>query len=131
MTRRFSAGVGRAALKRAGVDVHPGDLGSELEADYAQAIHLAGLPAPEREVKCAPGREWRSDFVWPDARLIVECEGGTYSGGRHTRGKGFEDDARKYNTLTLLGWRVLRVTGAHVTSGEAVAWTEQGLRGEA
>lgn len=40
----------------------------------------------------------------------MECEGGVYRAGRHTRGQGFENDCRKYNTLTCLGYRVLRFT---------------------
>lgn len=123
----FAKGISRQALERAGVDVQPGDLGSELEQAFAQALHLAGLPQPQREVRCVPGRDWRSDFVWPEQRVIFETEGGTFSGGRHTRGKGFEEDCRKYNSLTLLGWRVFRVTGAHIESGEALAWVEQAL----
>ena len=125
----FARGVSRDALKAAGIEVKPGDFGSDLEAALANAVHLAGLPRPEREAEIVPGRKWRSDFFWPDARLIVECEGGTYSGGRHVRGKGFAEDAAKYNHLTLLGYRVIRVTGAHIASGEAVRWIEWGLEG--
>ena len=123
----FVKGVSRQALERAGIEVKPGDLSSSLEQAFAQAIHFAGLPQPQREVRCVPGREWRSDFVWPEQRVIFEIEGGTYSGGRHTRGKGFEEDCRKYNALTLAGWRVFRVTGAHIESGEALKWVEEAL----
>ncbi|CAM3664554.1 hypothetical protein [Deinococcus frigens] len=124
----FRKGISRKALERGGVDVRPGDLGSDLEGELVSAVHLAGLPAPEREVELVEGRKWRSDLVWRAARVIFEVEGGTQSGkSRHSRGKGFADDCRKYNELTIRGWKVLRVTGEHISSGEAVAWIERAL----
>ena len=68
-----------------------------------------------------PGRMWRPDFCWIEERLVVEIEGGSWSGGRHTRGQGFEDDCHKYNTLTLAGWMVLRFTSAMLFDGTAGA----------
>ena len=62
--------------------------------------------------------------------LAVEVEGGSWSGGRHTSGAGFAADCEKYNEATLRGWRVLRVTGAHVKSGAAVEWLRRAV-GEA
>lgn len=129
MSRRTSASIPPEYLARHGIEVKPGDYGSDLEGTLAQVVMLAGLPTPEREAQLVPGRAYRCDFVWRDARLIVECEGGTHSQGRHTRGKGFEEDCRKYAQLTLLGWRVIRVTGAHIKSGEALKWIEWGLEG--
>jgi len=65
-------------------------------------------------------RLWRFDFSWPwnwplvstrkPFALAVEIEGGVYTQGRHTRGKGFEADCEKYNTAQALGWSVLRYT---------------------
>jgi very-short-patch-repair endonuclease len=69
-----------------------------------------GLPEPEREYRFASPRRWRFDFAWPAQRVAVECDGGTYSGGRHTRGDGYRRDAEKLNAAAALGWRVFRVT---------------------
>lgn len=74
------------------------------------------------------GRAWRFDFAWPEYMLAVECEGGTYSGGRHTRGDGFERDADKYNAASLAGWAVLRFTGDRIESGAAIEVIEVALR---
>jgi len=67
-------------------------------------------PEPEREYRFAPPRRWRFDFAWPDAMVAVECEGGTWSRGRHVRGGGFERDCAKYNAAALAGWTVVRLT---------------------
>lgn len=41
--------------------------------------------------------------------VALEVEGGVFTGGRHTRGGGFVGDMEKYNTATIMGWRILRV----------------------
>lgn len=87
------------------------------------AVHLRcyGIPY-EREYLFAAeiGRKFRADFAFPDARLLVEIEGGTWSNGRHSRGYGFELDCEKYNIATYLGWRLLRYSTDMVTGGGAI-----------
>lgn len=83
------------------------------------------LPAPLEEYRFHPKRRWRFDFAWPDKMIAVEVEGGTFTGGRHTRGKGFEQDCEKYCEATLLGWRVLRFTTKQVNSGYALGSVER------
>ncbi len=68
-----------------------------------------GLSAPVAELQFEPLRRWRFDYSWPEAKIALEVEGGIWSGGRHTRGKGFIGDMAKYNHAARLGWRVLRV----------------------
>jgi very-short-patch-repair endonuclease len=108
---------------------------SHLEDTLARQLTQAGLPTPEREHRFAPPRKWRLDFAWPEHRIAIEVDGGTYSGGRHTRGKGFEADCEKTNTATLQGWLLLRVTGAMVRDGRALRTAEkameQATRGQA
>jgi len=101
---------------------------SALEAKMALHIRAYKLPEPEIEYQFHPQRRWRFDFAWPDALVAVECEGGTWSGGRHVRGAGFEADARKYAAAMLRGWRVFRVTDAHIDSGEAIEWVSAALK---
>jgi hypothetical protein len=59
--------------------------------------------------------------------LAVEIQGGIYTGGRHSRAKGYNNDCEKHNEAILLGWRLLLVTTDHVSSGEALAWIERAL----
>ena len=93
---------------------------SQLEELFAVQIKLDKLPKPVRELQFADGRKWRFDFAWPEHKLAAECEGGHWSGGRHTRGSGFEADCEKYNAAILLGWQVLRYTRKMIETGQAV-----------
>ena len=58
---------------------------SKLEELMSRQLEEAGIEF-EREQMLIPGRKFRFDFVLPQSCLIVECEGGTWSGGRHTSG---------------------------------------------
>lgn len=99
----------------------------DASADYLFQLKVAGLPLPEFEFKFHEERLWRADFAWPDSMLIVEYEGGIFTGGRHTRGVGYENDCHKYNQATLLGYRVIRITAGMVKSGVALEITERAL----
>ena len=100
---------------------------SALEETLALHIRAVGLPEPIREYKFDPKRRWRADFAWPEIMLLVEVEGGHWTGGRHTRGAGFENDCEKYNEAALFGWRVLRLTSTHIKTGEALAWITRAM----
>ena len=63
-----------------------------------------------KEFKFHPKRRWRFDYAIPEHRIALEVEGGVWTGGRHTRPQGFLGDIEKYNTATLMGWRVFRTT---------------------
>ena len=90
-------------------------------------IRQTGLPEPVTEFVFAPPRRWRFDICWPARRVAVEVDGGTWSVGRHTRGKGFEDDAIKCNAAVELGWRVFRYTTGLVIADEAIIQLERVL----
>ena len=98
---------------------------SEPEAAMLFAICAVGLPEPEHEHRFSPPRRWRFDFAWSDRLLAVECEGGTWSEGRHVRGAGFEADCEKYADAALDGWLVLRVTTAMIEDGRALELIER------
>ena len=63
-----------------------------------------------KEFKFHPTRRWRFDYAIPEHKIAVEVEGGVWTNGRHTRPQGFLGDIEKYNTATLMGWRVFRTT---------------------
>lgn len=70
---------------------------------------------------------FRFDFSYPKSMVAVEVEGGTWVGGRHTTGKGFESDCVKYNLAAIDGWLVIRVTAAMIADGRAVEFIQQAL----
>ena len=94
--------------------------GSKGEDALAAQLLAAGVGF-EREQLLIPGRRFRFDFVITGSDLVIEVEGGTWSGGRHTSGVGFRSDCFKYNKALELGYRVLRYTTDMVTKGEAIA----------
>jgi len=101
------------------------------------------LPEPTPQfffARLSLGRQWRSDFAWPERMLLVEVEGGImpyrdpHTGvyrerGRHLTISGFTEDCDKYNAAAMLGYRVLRFTSQMVTDGVAI-WTIQQALGE-
>lgn len=104
---------------------------SELEDRLAFHIKATGLPKPEREFMFATGigRKWRADFAFPDRKLLVEIEGGSWVNGAHSRGLHFQSDCDKYNHAVMLGWKVLRFTTDDVTHGRAIAMLERVFKG--
>jgi very-short-patch-repair endonuclease len=84
--------------------------------EEAFALHCrAEKLTPEREWTFHPKRKWRFDFAWPALKLALEVEG-----RRHLTYAGFIEDCGKYNTATMMGWRVLRYTPAMVMAGTAI-----------
>ena len=76
----------------------------------------------EREYVFHPTRRWRFDLAFLHEKVAVECEGGGFVAGRHSRGAGLEADSAKYAEALCLGWRVLRVTPRQIQTGQAAAW---------
>ena len=87
----------------------------------------AGVPPFIQQHKFHPTRKWASDFAWPKRHLIVEVEGATWAGGRHTSGAGFAKDCIKYNSATLMGYKVLRFTSNQIKDGSALVTILQAL----
>lgn len=83
------------------------------------ALSAAWLPAPEVEVLFVPGRDWRADLAWPDRGLLVEVQGGTFSGGAHTRGVGYSRDCERLAEAHLLGWRMFWLPTDWITKQHA------------
>lgn len=82
-----------------------------------------------REYKFHPRRKWHVDFALPAENpwLLVEVEGGSWIGGRHTTGVGFENDVEKYNEALMLGFLVLRVVPRQISNGKALDWIRKAL----
>jgi len=92
---------------------------SQLEDALNYQFKLVKL-FPEKEHRFHPTRRWRFDFAFIKEKLAVEVEGGIYANGRHSRGKGFENDLDKYSEAMKLGWQVYRCSHRLINSGEAL-----------
>jgi len=89
-----------------------------LRAEMGFVAGSADTPV-DYEVRFHPIRKWRFDVAFPDVKIALEIEGAVWTHGRHTRGAGFLGDMEKYNTATLMGWRILRCTWDDVMEGKA------------
>ncbi|WP_180171424.1 hypothetical protein [Acinetobacter sp. YH12023] len=97
---------------------------NEFEAKLARELKALKIDF-EQEFKFHPSRKWRADFHLKGRMILVEVEGGIWSGGRHTRGKGYIGDMEKYNAATMLGYQVIRFSTEQVKSGLAIQQIEK------
>lgn len=103
------------------VKTHQGEsIGESLLANQLRVLKISF----EQEYKFHPKRKWRADFHIMGKKILVEVEGGVWSGGRHTRGKGYIGDMEKYNAAVVMGYQVLRFSTEQVKSGLAVQQIE-------
>ena len=76
-------------------------------------FHWQRLEGPKprlvRQAKIIPDRQFAFDFVFPDALVAVDLDGGTF-GNRsgHNSGAGIERGYEKCNLAAAIGWCVLR-----------------------
>jgi len=88
---------------------------SDLEASFAlywRVLHPQ-LPLPQTQYQGIEGRRFRFDFAWPESKVAVECQGGTWAEGQkrgHTRGSMYEKDCEKLALATAQGWSVFYLT---------------------
>lgn len=97
---------------------------SEGEVILANALRALKIEF-EQEFKFHPTRKWRADFHLKGKKILVEVEGGIWSNGRHTRGKGYLEDLEKYNAATMMGYQVIRFSTEQVKSGKAIEQIEK------
>jgi hypothetical protein len=81
---------------------------SKLEEDFIAFCDRRGIPRPEVNV----GIEgYECDFVWREARLIVETDGGA----AHSTSRARERDPIRDADLQIAGWRVIRLTSMRLS----------------
>src|SRR5690606_18149941 len=97
---------------------------SEGEVKLATALKALKIVF-EQEVKFHPERKWNAAFHLVGKKILVEVEGGIWSGDRHTRGKGYIGDMEKYNAATMMGFQVIRFSTDQVKSGLAIQQIEK------
>ena len=86
---------------------------SELEDRFLRVVREAGLPEPVRQLNAGDERRWigRVDFVYPEAKLIIELDGRK----THTAQLDLEADQARDAGLIAAGWRPMRVRVRRLT----------------
>lgn len=103
----------------------------ELQFSALWGVRYPELP-PTREHVLPVWQEWaqelkrrgrrrrsvpmRADFAWPDARVALELQGGTWVTGGHSTGQGIERDAIKALLAQSDGWALVAFTDAMLRS---------------
>lgn len=71
-------------------------------------------------------RGYTADFYFPPmgqkSALLIEVDGQVWFKGGHTSGTGYSEDRVRDAEAMCCGYRTLRVTTGHVTSGQALQW---------
>ena len=105
---------------------------AKFEEALLASSTMFGWGPIEFEFKFHPVRKWRADYAFPSAKLLMEVEGGFFSGGRHSRGGGAVKDMEKYNMAEIMGYHILRFIPSQVEKLEALgsigAWFSQNKR---
>lgn len=101
-----------------------------LEEALAFALRVHKLDAGMvRQFKPFDDVGYAFDFAWPhgDVQVLVEVQGGIWSGGAHVRPQGVLRDMDKLNRAACAGYVVIQVAGEHIKSGKAVEWIREAL----
>ncbi|MFT4216555.1 MAG: type IV toxin-antitoxin system AbiEi family antitoxin domain-containing protein [Micropruina sp.] len=111
----------RHGIKRARIMAELADPRSESPGESLSrvAIWRLGLPAPAVQFEIAiGGRTYRTDFAWPDLRVVGEFDGKVKYGALLRPGESADDvvmrEKRREADLRAAGWWVVRWTYADV-----------------
>ncbi|MGD9735411.1 MAG: hypothetical protein AB7V58_07390 [Solirubrobacterales bacterium] len=126
--RRHRGRRGVARLRLVFDQIHPETkrTRSELEALFLAMCVTAALPTPEVNVMVEVGdeRPLEVDFLWRDARLIIEADSRRF----HDTDSAFLTDRQREQKLQLAGWRVSHCTWEQVEfEPRSLAATVRGL----
>ena len=66
-----------------------------------------GGPELETEYQFYSERGWRADYKVVGQMVLIEVDGGIWTGGRHVNPKGFIEDSLKKNMAALMGYAVI------------------------
>lgn len=99
------AGQGQTVPPALKPGAKPDGVTSEGEEAFVGLYRLLkpAFPMPERQYQL---RVWTIDFAFPDHKILIEIEGVS-----HRLPPRYYNDIWKYNTLSLEGWTLLRITG--------------------
>ncbi len=101
-------------------------LGEMMASDLEHALYfelkrngLKGFVCERSFSGLSGGRKWRFDVCFIKEMVAIEVMGGLYSNGKHSRERGFANDAEKSAEAQLMGWTVIAVTPGMLRDGDA------------
>lgn len=105
---------------------------SKLEEKVARDLRALGLmEGCQTQYRFHPTRKWLIDFAFPERRVALEVNGGTYLQGKrrgaHSRPVRQRQDYEKWTTASLMGWTLLLVDSVDVKKGRHVELVLQAL----
>lgn len=103
-------------------------MASRLEDAFEHQLITNGLTGYVREYMAIPKRKFRFDFAYPKEKLLIEIQGGVWSGGAHGRGSGITRDYEKLNLAMKHDWHVLQFDTRMVKNREAIELTKDILK---
>jgi hypothetical protein len=89
---------------------------SPIVVAWFAAHGLTAVP----EFRFCPTRKWRFDFAFPESMVALECQGGLFTNGRHSRGAALLKEHEKLNEAAALGWRVLFTTPDQICMSDTI-----------
>lgn len=101
---------------------------SDLEEVFDFQLRASGFKDFVREYKAIPRRKYLFDFAFPEDKLLIEIQGGVWSGGAHGRPVGIVRDYEKTNLAAKAGYHVLQFDTKMVMNGKAIEFTEETLK---
>ena len=82
---------------------------SALEVLAARMLRTSDLPRPERQVDVvAFGEKFRLDFAWPEAKVVLECDGKKWHAFEHDRERWSAIVAATKFHIVWATWRRLK-----------------------
>lgn len=99
---------------------------SKLEAEFEKQLRDTGYDrGMVMEHVFHPTRRWRLDFGFPLLRVGIECHGGLWSRGAHSRPQGIINDMEKAAEAAVLGWVVIAGSGNCIKNGRLLDVTQR------
>jgi hypothetical protein len=99
---------------------------------FIETCKQCGLPEPIPEFLFAKDikRRWRIDYYFElgEKKIALEVEGGIWTGGRHSRGKGMKADMEKYNEMAIRGITLIRTTPSDLLSHTTINNLKRALK---
>lgn len=94
------------------------EIRENFKRQFEAVWQRCGGPELKPEHKFCDDKGWSADYFLETAlgqKIIIELDGGVWTGGRHVRGGGFIEDCMKLNQAALLGYRVIRIPTGFAT----------------